>query len=197
VSPGKIVGGIVAFLAFVGALMALVWFTTPHSTTKPRPSTNLGAEAEAQQQPEETAQPEQQKPFPLPALFVFRDDKDPKPIALAGPRARPIMLHLWASWCGPCRAELPSLMAYAKTGPADLVAVSVDDHYEDVVKFFGGKIPPEVVWDKTITLEKTLGTENIPTTFLVDTKGMVVDRFDGAQNWENPELKRAVKDELK
>ena len=196
--------GVVGFIVFVGALMAVAYFAArptagPHATTTAGATPKATTPSSTDTNPADDGQAAQNenKPVPLPALFVYRDDKDPKAIALAGARSKPILLHLWASWCGPCRAELPVLMQFAKTGPADLVAVSVDDHYEDVVKFFHGKVPAEVVWDKTISLERALGVENIPTTFLVDTNGNVIDRFDGAQPWDNAELAKAVADELK
>jgi len=107
------------------------------------------------------------------------------------------LLHLWASWCGPCRQELPLLLNYGRTGPAEVMAVSVDDYFEPVVKYFNGKVPPEVAWDKKILLEKTLGVDGIPATFLVDTQGRVIDRFDGAHDWNASDMRQAIVDDLK
>jgi thiol-disulfide isomerase/thioredoxin len=133
----------------------------------------------------------------LPPLFVYRDDAQPATIALAGPRAKPALLHLWATWCGPCRAELPELLERGRKGDLEVIAVSVDDYYKSVRLAFGGppyhgKVPPEIVWDKTISLEKALRVGNIPTTFLVDTDGNVRERFDGAQAWLSPALQSQV-----
>ena len=182
--------GIVGFVVFVGALMFIAWKS---SAPPPQPA----APVAAGDAPPIAPAAEENKPGPLPALFVFHDDQTATPIALAGPRKKPALLHLWASWCGPCRAELPELLAFGKNGTVDVIAVSVDDHWPDVVRYFKGKIPSEIVWDKNITLERALGVENIPTTFVLNTKGDVVDRFDGAQNWKNPQLARAVADDLK
>ena len=107
-------------------------------------------------------------------------------------RAKPMLLHLWASWCGPCREELPDLLAYGRRGDVDVVAVSVDDDWQSVVRFFRNKIPPEVAWDPKVTLEPTLGVESLPTTFLVDASGMVRERFDGMQDWTGAEMQHRL-----
>jgi thiol-disulfide isomerase/thioredoxin len=128
----------------------------------------------------------------LPPLFVVRNDVDRTPIALAGPRRKPMLLHLWASWCGPCVAELPSILALGRQGTFDVIAVSVDDRWPDVVGFFGGDIPAEVAWDPRVTLEPTLGVSSLPTTFLIDTRGGVRQRLTGAQEWLDPAVAAAL-----
>lgn len=202
----KVFVGVVGFIGFVGALMAGAWVAarpepraaaTMTTTTLPStlPSTKPPARPPAAVPP--PAPPViARQPVPLPPLFVFKDDRAPTAIALAGPRDKPVLLHLWASWCGPCRAELPSLLAFGRQGFVDVLAVTVDDRFDDVRRFFDGKIPAEVVWDKNITLEPTLGVRSIPTTFLVDTQGRVVERFDGMQPWDNPALEKALRDAL-
>jgi thioredoxin-like negative regulator of GroEL len=130
----------------------------------------------------------------LPPLFVQKSDTNTASIALAGPRAKPMLLHLWASWCGPCVQELPSILELGRKGTYDVMAVSVDDRWPDVVRFFGGtdKIPSEIAWDPKVTLEPTLGVGSLPTTFLVDTQGRVVSRFNGAHDWSDPQLVAAL-----
>ena len=209
----KVFLGVVGFVGFVGALMAAAYFSSHGNAASPStpPSASsatsqrvgaggdVNAPLDAQQdRPQPPADSHNDEAQPLPALFVWKDDAaTASAIALAGARKRPALLHLWASWCGPCRAELPSLLALQKRGDVDVIAVSVDDHYGDVRKYFKGDIPSAVVWDKNITLERALGVENIPTTFLVDKRGNVVDRFDGAQEWNAPEMKKALNDELR
>lgn len=179
---GASIAGVLVFVAFVAALMfgarALAPNESISSTSKDAPRA------------QGTGQPPPQGEAPLlPPLFVVKDATDPTPIALAGPRKKPMLLHLWASWCGPCVAELPSLLALGRRGAFDVVAVSVDDRWPDVVRFFEGRIPAEVVWDPKVTLEPTLGVRSLPTTFLVDTAGRVRTRLNGAQDWPALEQK--------
>lgn len=135
----------------------------------------------------------------LPPLFVQKSDTDTAPIALAGARAKPMLLHLWASWCGPCVQELPSILELGRKQPFDVAAVSVDDRWPDVVRFFGGKerIPAEISWDPKVTLEPTLGVRSLPTTFLVDMQGRVVARYNGAHDWRDPQLLAALERALR
>ncbi len=199
----KLVLGALGFLAFVAALIFGARFAATRDQPAPRapanapPIASAGADGNGGDDGDDGDAPSGAAPHrtpPLPALFVFKGDKQ---IALAGPRKKPLLLHLWASWCGPCRAELPGLLAFArKKGDVDVLAVSVDDYWEPVEKFFTGAVPPEVVWDKKITLERALGVDSIPTTFLVDTAGNVVDRFDGAHDWSDPRIEAVLAADL-
>lgn len=132
-------------------------------------------------------------PTPLPPLTVVHEGK---PLSLEGARERPVLLHLWATWCGPCRAELPAILEYGAKQPVDVIAVSVDDHFESIQRYFSGRIPTEVVWDKDIQLEPKLGVRSLPTTFLVDTQGRARLRWNGAQDWRAPEMKQLIDGEL-
>jgi len=125
----------------------------------------------------------------LPSLVVVRDGK---PLELAGPRTKPTLLHLWATWCGPCRDELPAILAFGNGGDVEVVALSVDDEWPAVERYFGGKIPAVVAWDPKIVVEPALGVRSLPTTFLVDTAGRVRGNWVGAQNWADPALRHLV-----
>jgi len=132
-------------------------------------------------------------PTALPPLFVVRDGK---PLALAGARDKPMLLHLWASWCGPCVKELPDILAFGRKGAVEVIAVSVDDHFESVQRYFKGTIPPEVAWDQKITLEPTLGVGSLPTTFLIDKQGRARLRWNGLQSWGGPAMAQLITTEL-
>lgn len=125
----------------------------------------------------------------LPDMVVMRDGK---PLQLAGPRARPTLLHLWATWCGPCREELPAILEYGRLGKVDVIALSVDDEWPSVQAYFGATIPPEVAWDPKIVVEPTMGVRSLPTTFVVDTDGRLRRTLVGAQDWRSPELRAGI-----
>lgn len=114
----------------------------------------------------------------LPHLELERPGADPS-VAMAGEL---VVLHLWATWCAPCREELPRFMALgtgAATGP-QFVAVSLDENW-DVVEHYFNREPPAIVWrlraPRQLPLEPTL-----PETWLVQ-DGRVVARARGAQTW--------------
>jgi hypothetical protein len=87
-------------------------------------------------------------------------------------------------------------LALAVPGRAEVLAVTVDDHFESVTRYFGDTIPPEIAWDQKITLEPTLGVNSLPTTFLIDKQGRARLRWNGAQDWSSAAMDQLIAGEL-
>ena len=96
---------------------------------------------------------------------------------------RPTLLHFWATWCPPCRAELPGLLALSKDRGVDVVAVALDKEWADVDRFLDGQLPSNVFLGDAAEVESALQVRALPVTFLVDAGGQLRLRFDGARNW--------------
>lgn len=131
---------------------------------------------------------------PLPAdietkgLF-FSDDKG-KHFELSTLKGKWTLLHFWATWCPPCRTEMPSLFALSThlASKISVVAVSVDDDYSAVDKFFlGQEVPFALAWDKKKVLAEKLNIEKFPESFLINPEGKIVSRFSGPRNWSSTE----------
>lgn len=79
-------------------------------------------------------QPPQRVDLPMPSLAVVRRDghrgEIPSP-------TRPTLVHVWATWCPPCRAELPGLLAVPSQHDVDVVAVALDKSWDQVERFLG------------------------------------------------------------
>lgn len=126
-------------------------------------------------------------PSPLPALSI--KDGDGKPAALR----YPLVLNLWASWCLPCVAELPSLdrlKPLAETEGVGVVALSLDRMGAGAVKPAYARIGAvnlDIHTDDTRMAAETLGVPVLPVTLLVDGQGREVARYVGPAAWDGPQ----------
>jgi thiol-disulfide isomerase/thioredoxin len=116
--------------------------------------------------------------------------------SLSSYRGRPLIINVWASWCGPCRAEAASLerFAWGEAGSRyRVIGVSTDDDRDAAVKWLkhsNATISHYI--DSRLTLEHMLGASTIPLTVLVDANGRVVARFRGARQWDTAESIRMI-----
>lgn len=135
---------------------------------------------------------------PAPALRVERAGGAVE--ALSDKRGRFVLVHFWATWCPPCRKELPALLEVAaqleRASGFELLAVSVDDDWPKLATYFEGAIPPEVVRATTKDVHLQFGASTLPDTYLVDRSGNLVERFAGAQDWRDRALRAHLDDLL-
>lgn len=119
-------------------------------------------------------------------------DLDGKPVAFERFRGKVVFLNVWATWCGPCIAELPSIARLAaeprlKDKDVAFVCVSVDDAIEAPRDFARGQKWPMTVLHAA-SLPPLLTTDGIPATFVIDRDGRVVSRDVGAAAWDDPSV---------
>ena len=111
------------------------------------------------------------------------------PVDMAQYRGKWVLLNFWATWCAPCRDEMPSLemlnRRFAKDGaPVQVIAVSVDDDWAEVNRFFGATAPTfTVLWDQDKKTAFSYGSRKFPETFLINPAGKVVAKFTGPREW--------------
>ncbi|MGK9169649.1 TlpA family protein disulfide reductase [Inquilinus limosus] len=137
------------------------------------------------------------EPVPVPA-FGFTDT-DGSPLNLGGFRGRTVLLNIWATWCAPCRKEMPSLdRLQAEMGGPDLqvVALSIDRGGLDPVRAFFGEVGLKhlaVYLDPPNASTRALTIVGIPTTLLIDGEGREVGRATGPLEWDSPEVKALIR----
>lgn len=101
-------------------------------------------------------------------------------------KGQSVIVHFWATWCPPCRKELPALLAFAKKRKVSLLAVSVDDSWKQIRNFLGPEAKePVVLAQASEKTTKNYAVKVFPVTYVVDRKGYLTLRFDGARNWRD------------
>jgi cytochrome c biogenesis protein CcmG/thiol:disulfide interchange protein DsbE len=119
--------------------------------------------------------------FSVPSL----DGGDP--ITLAGYRGRPLVLNFWASWCGPCKREMPALVAFATSHPeVAVLGLAVNDAPSDSRRFaerYG--VGYDLGIDEGAKVAGEYGATGLPVTVYLDGEGRIVgSRFGGVTEAE-------------
>lgn len=111
-------------------------------------------------------------------------------------RGKPLIINVWASWCGPCRAEMGSLDRLARRyggKQLNVIGISTDDDGNAAAAFIKhSKISFINFLDSKLFLENMLGANTIPLTVLVDANGRVLKKIRGAREWDSPEIVDAI-----
>ena len=102
-----------------------------------------------------------------------------------------VLLNIWATWCGPCQVEMPSIeRLQQQLGPAGLriVAVSIDDGDDPVVKAFQHQygLTFQILHDKSHAIERLYQVTGYPETFVLNRKGQIVKKVIGPSAWDSP-----------
>lgn len=108
------------------------------------------------------------------------------------PKGEVILLNFWATWCPPCRQEMPSMAALSER-MADrglrVIAVSVDRDYSSLKGFVQeNQIPFQVLWDRDNRVSARYGVFRYPESFLIDQNGVVQEHIVGAVNWTGQKM---------
>jgi thiol-disulfide isomerase/thioredoxin len=130
--------------------------------------------------------------FPQPILSVARKFK-----------GQVVLVNLWATWCPPCVAELPSLEilhARLRGQGFAVVALSLDRGSVEKVAAFWDKRGIEQLdffWDRDGLVPRRWSYEAIPTSYLLDRTGRVVKTYAGAYKWDEPEIFGEIERQVK
>jgi len=112
---------------------------------------------------------------PLPEFALAPATDGVKGLSTAEMRTgKPKLLNIFASWCVPCAAEAPQLMALAKAG-VEIDAVAIRDRPEDLARFLGryGNPYARIGADPTSSVQIAIGSAGVPESFVIDGKGVI------------------------
>ena len=129
---------------------------------------------------------------PVPAPAFNLPDMDGEKHTLNSYKGKPVIINFWATWCPPCRAELPAMnrgWAKIKDEGIAMIAVNVGENEDTIFEFMG-----DHPIDFTVLLDESSETTNkwpikgLPTTFILDKEGNLVYRAVGGREWDSDEL---------
>jgi len=113
--------------------------------------------------------------------------------ALSDYHGHPVVVHFWASWCLPCRAELPQLSRWkAKHTDARLIVVSLDESQSDALLFLQQNHLIFPAWITDSQQAMRMGVRGLPTTMLIDSEGNIQQRMLGARDWSDPNFSALI-----
>jgi thiol-disulfide isomerase/thioredoxin len=148
----------------------------------------------------EIGKPAAELPNALPELRF--EDANGKALTLTDFRGRAILLNIWATWCGPCRKEMPALdRLQEKLGSPSfqVIALSIDSGGLDRVRPFFDKIGIKnltIYLDRSSAAMIALEIIGVPTTLLIDREGKEIRRWVGPAEWDSVEIQSLIRRQL-
>lgn len=126
---------------------------------------------------------------PLPSFEL--STVDGKTIGFSQLRGKVVVLNFWATWCGPCKEEMPALDRLSRQfDPHDVAILTITTEHErtgiqQFMKQFNSKLP--VLLDEQRDVSLAFMVRGLPTTVFVDKSGKVVGRAVGPREWDGPD----------
>jgi peroxiredoxin len=127
---------------------------------------------------------------------------DGKTVSLATLRGKVVFLNLWATWCPPCRTEMPSIESLSRAfkDNSDFVTLTVseDSDVKQPPAFIKqNKFNFTVLLDPRSTVGEAYGVSGLPESFVIGRDGRIVAHHVGPYDWANPDIREALQDLLK
>lgn len=132
-----------------------------------------------------------------PAPDFTLKDLSGNPVQLSSLKGKVVLVNFWATWCPPCREEIPSMVKLNQAMQGKnfrMLAISIDEGGKGAVEEFfkrnGATLPALLDTDGQVA--RRYGTTGVPETFVVDTKGVIAKKVVGGLDWSHPEVIQAL-----
>ena len=131
-------------------------------------------------------------PAPLFELVDLNDNK----LKLKDYRGKVVAVNFWATWCPPCRKELPSMQhtyeAYKDKG-FEILGVNVGENWDTVAPFLGNfSLTYPILFDTDSKIIEQWNVLGLPSTFIIDKKGNITHQINGGRDWDDPKFRKAL-----
>ena len=193
VKIGGILMIIMGILMFTGKMNAVTSYLSNISSSQENTENVSGTEEESGS-PKETSETEDSKV--IPALDFTLKDQFGNTHTLADYKGKTIFLNFWATWCGPCKAELPDIQKlyekYSEETEEEVVVLGVagpkmgnEKTEEEIIEFLEeNELTYPVLMDTDWTLFQGYGISSFPTTFMIDKEGNVFGYVPGQLSYD-------------
>jgi peroxiredoxin len=127
-----------------------------------------------------------------PAPDFQLEDNNGNMVSLSGLRGKVVMVNFWATWCPPCRAEMPSMEKLNNAMAGEefvMLAINIEENGRSSVAEFLQKTPHTfpILYDEQGVVQKLYGVYKFPESFVITKDGMIDDKVIGAIDWAHPE----------
>lgn len=138
----------------------------------------------------------------MAAVDITVHDLEGKTISLSQLKGKVVVLNFWATWCPPCREEMPSMEAlyqkYKENKEFVMLLVSIDENIDTVREFMKkNNYSMPVYHDPDKDAGSAYGITGVPETFLIDKNGIVSEKIIGPLDWTKPDVIQFIEDLLK
>lgn len=136
---------------------------------------------------------------PVPAPDFTLEDMDEEKHHLTDYRGKVVLLNFWATWCPPCRREMPSMeRLHQKYKGKDFIVLAINQmETGDHVFAYTGQLEVDptftILFDTNSKVSQTYRVKGLPTTYLIDKKGVIRYRAIGGREFDHPEVEKQIK----
>lgn len=117
-----------------------------------------------------------------------------EPVDLTQYKGKTIFLNFYATWCGPCHAEMPDLENMRKQlGNEDFIFMAISDEAPKLIQAFKNKHQSGFLFLQSTKSREELGVHTIPTSYIIDKTGKLAYKNVGVEDWDSPEMLQSIK----